>query len=68
MDYVQQIFEPLTFTATVVRNCVDTEIVDDSTVENDEVFSAALSTTQERVTLNPGRAEIFITDNDCKHH
>lgn len=68
MDYVQQIFQPLTFTATDTTNCVDIQIVDDNTVENREAFSIVMNTAEERVALDPISAAILIEDNDCKHH
>lgn len=68
MDYVQQIFQPLIFTAIDTTNCVDIQIVDDNSVENREVFSIVMNTAEERVTLDPISAGIFIEDNDCKHH
>lgn len=68
MDYVQQIFQPLIFTAIDTTNCVDIQIVNDNTVENREAFSIAINTAEERVTLEPISAGIFIVDNDCKHH
>lgn len=68
MDYVQQIFQPLIFTAIATTNCVDIQINDDNTVETREAFSIVMDTTEERVTLEPAAAEIFIVDNDCEHH
>ena len=41
-------------------------IVADGTVEDNELFSASLSTTNERVILTPQSANITIIDSDSK--
>ena len=66
MDYIQQTFSPRMFSANQVRDCVDVQIEDDSTVESQETFSVVLSTVQERVTLEPGTVDVIIEDNDRK--
>ena len=67
IDYIEQTFSPRIFSANQVRDCVDIQIEDDSTVESQETLSAILSTVQERVTVKPDRVDITIEDNDRKY-
>ena len=47
-------------------HCIDITIEVDGAVENSEMFSVMLSTTEERVNLFPALANITIIDNDSK--
>ncbi|CAI7989329.1 hypothetical protein GBAR_LOCUS188, partial [Geodia barretti] len=52
------------FTADEAMHCIDITIEVDGAVENSEMFSVMLSTTEERVNLFPALANITIIDND----
>ena len=54
------------FTADEAMHCIDITIEVDGAVENSEMFSVMLSTTEERVNLLPALANITIIDNDSK--
>ena len=57
----------LTFSPGVNESCTTIiPIVDDSVLENDEVFSVTLSTTDSDVSLDPASATVTILDNDGK--
>ena len=60
--------QSVVFTAENTRYCVDIAIEDDTAVESNEVCTVSLSTGEERVTIDPGSADITIIDNNCKHH
>ena len=58
----------LTFQATVTLQCSSISIVDDTILENDEVFSVQLSTLDQDVNLTPSTATVTIEDNDSECH
>ena len=57
----------VTFGECDTCQCVDITIVDDGVLENVESFFVSLESTpglDSRITLNPTRAEVQITDNE----
>ena len=55
------------FDSCQVQTCVDISIVNDSVLENEEIFDVTLSRTvglDTRITLDPVDGEVEITDND----
>ena len=57
----------LTFSPGVNESCTTIiPIVDDTVLENDEVFSVTLSTTDSDVSIDPSSATVTIVDNDGK--
>ena len=46
--------------------CASISISDDAILENDEIFSLQLNTTDQAVTLRPISANVTIGDDDCK--
>ena len=64
-DYDEQTYQPLVFTESDLRHCVDIAIVNDSTVEDLETFALVLSTTEDRAQVE-NATEIVIIDDDRK--
>ena len=58
----------LTFQATVTLQCSSISIMDDTILENDEVFSVQLSTLDPDVNLTPSTATVTIENNDSECH
>ena len=54
----------LRFSSESQRLCVDITPVNDDSVESDELFTAVLSTNQERVTFTASLAVITILDDE----
>lgn len=59
MDFT---FDPMTNNSM----CVVVPIVDDMVVENRELFSCTLTTSDPDVDLNPQNATVYIADDDCE--
>ena len=58
----------LTFQATVNLQCSSISIIDDTILENDEVFSVQLSTLDPDVNLTPSTATVTIENDDSECH
>ena len=58
----------LTFLATIALQCSSIPIVDDTILENDEVFSVQLSTLDPDVNLTPSTATVTIENDDSECH
>ncbi len=56
----------LQFNQTVTVLTVDILITNDTFLENDEGVHATLTTVEDGFTLDPGRANINIENDDCK--
>ena len=56
----------LTFQATVTQQCSSISIVDDTILENDEVFSVQLSTLDPDVNLTPSTATVTVENDDSE--
>ena len=54
----------VTFTAGATTATVPVGIIDDSVIEDIEMFTASLSTSQENVVIVNGDATITIVDDD----
>ena len=54
----------VTFEAGVTQTTVSVPITDDSAIENNEMFTASLSSTETNVTIGDGTATITILDSD----
>lgn len=54
----------LRFSSSVSQQCINVSITDDAELENDEVFSVNVSTSDTAVSLNPASAMVTISDND----
>ena len=54
----------VTFTAGATTATVPVGIIDDSVIEDIEMFTASLSTSQENVVIVNGAATITIVDDD----
>ena len=65
-DYAQPTPMELTFLQGISQQCASISISDDSILENDELFSVQLTTTNQAVTLSPSSAIITIGDNDSR--
>ena len=65
MDY-EVVFTLLMFNMCEVRKCTDINIINDATLENVELFSVSLLTSNldYAISLDPHAAEIEIIDND----
>ena len=68
VDYTPLVSVPLVFNSSQTQITVPIIINNDSLVEDDETFSAmiSLAVATPRVTLNPNRAALTITDSDSK--
>ena len=62
LDY-NSITVTLTFSESTTRQCRDMAIIDDSTYEEDEMFSATL-VSDDDVELDPDSGVVTISDND----
>ena len=62
-DYTS-VEDVIIFSPGINESCTMIPIVDDSVLENDEVFSVILSTTDSDVSLDPSSATVTIVDND----
>ena len=56
----------LTIVPGTPQQCASISISDDAILENDEIFSLQLNTTDQAVTLRPSSANITIEDDDGK--
>ena len=65
-DYAQPTLMELTIVAGADQQCTSISISDDPILENNELFSAQLNTTDQAVTLRPSTANITIGDDDGK--
>ena len=65
MDYTA-VSRNLTFNATVSSQMVTISILDDLVVENFEMFTLALTSTDPAVILNPSSSNVTIEDLDSK--
>ena len=65
-DYAQPTLMELTIVAGTDQQCTSISISNDPILENDELFSAQLNTTDRAVTLRPSSANITIEDDDGK--
>ena len=63
-DDYDSVLEELTFSAGLERQCVDVPIQDDDVAEGLEDFTAGLTTSVDRVILDPDVATVNIEDND----
>ena len=63
-DDYESVLEELTFSAGLERQCVDVTIQDDDIAEGLEDFTAGLTTSVDRVILDPDVATVNIADND----
>lgn len=54
----------LRFSSSVSQQCINVSITDDAELENDEMFSVNISTSDTAVSLNPASALVTISDND----
>ena len=62
-DYMSTTVE-VTFAAGSTRATVDVSIVDDTEIENSEMFTAVLSSSQSNAVIVDGTATVTILDND----
>ena len=65
-DYAEPTPMELTIVAGTDQQCTSISISDDPILENDELFSVVLNTTDQAVTLRPSTANITIEDDDGK--
>ena len=65
-DYAEPTPMELTIVAGTDQQCTSISISDDPILENDELFSVVLNTTDQAVTLRPSSANITIEDDDGK--
>ena len=65
-DYAEPTPMELTIVAGTDQQCTSISISDDPILENDELFSVVLNTTDQAVTLRPSVANITIEDDDGK--
>ena len=65
-DYAEPTPMELTIVTGTDQQCTSISITDDPVLENDELFSVQLNTTDLAVTLHPSSANITIEDNDSK--
>ena len=65
-DYAEPTSMELTIVAGADQQCTSISISDDPILENDELFSVHLNTTDEAVTLRPISANVSIGDDDRK--
>ena len=65
-DYAQPTPMEVTIVARADQQCTSISISDDPILENDELFSVELNTSDQAVTLHPSSANITIEDNDGK--
>ena len=63
-DDYESVLVELTFSAGLERQCADVAIQDDDIAEGLEDFTAGLTTSVDRVTLDPDVATVNIADND----
>ena len=56
----------LAFNSSVLQSCVDVGITPDTIVEDPETFTVRINTTEPRVTLQPDRGVVTITDDDSE--
>ena len=63
-DYAQPTPMELTIVAGADQQCTSISISDDPILENDELFSVELNTSDQAVTLHPSSANITIEDDD----
>ena len=64
-DFISRMIQ-LEFQPGSTRDCGNISILEDSQLENSEMFSVELNTTDQDVVLNPSMARVSITDNDSK--
>ena len=56
----------LQFSATALKNCVDISLADDDIAEEEEVFEVELTTSDPRVSLDPVKMDVTITDTSSE--
>ena len=54
----------VTFEAGVTQTTVSVPIIDDNVVENNEMFTTSLSSTEANVMISEGTATVTVLDND----
>ena len=64
-DFISRMIE-LEFQPGSTSECGNISILEDSRLENSEMFSVQLNTTDQNVLLNPSMARVSITDDDSK--
>ena len=62
IDFIAITGQQFTFTSAIQRVCVDIEILEDESVEDNETFTVVLLDFS--VTINPNQATVQIVDND----
>ena len=65
-DYNDPVVTTVTFASGVTRATYPVPIVDDSDIEDPEIFTASLSTTDPNVIIVDGTATVTIVDNDSE--
>jgi len=65
-DYAQPTPMELVFEQGTARQCASISISDDAILENNELFSVQLTTTDQAVMLSPSSATVTIEDDDSK--
>jgi len=65
-DFAPPIPMELTFLPGAAERCASISISNDTILEDDELFSVQLDTTDQAVTLSPGSANVTIVDDDGK--
>ena len=64
-DDFSEVSEVLVFTPSDTKMCVNISIEEDDLVENDEIFSVLLASSDVAVTIHPNDTkEVAINDND----
>ena len=65
-DYAQPTPMELVFEQGTAQQCASISISDDAILENNELFSVQLTTTDQAVMLSPSSATVTIEDDDSK--
>jgi len=65
-DFAPPIPMELTFLPGTAERCANISISNDTILEDDELFSVQLDTTDQAVTLSPSSADVTIGDDDGK--
>ena len=65
-DYNDPVVTTVTFASGVTSATYPVPIVDDSTIEDTETFTASLSTTESNVNIGDGTATVTILDDDSE--
>ena len=67
-DYYNPVVTTVTFGSGVTRATYPVPIVNDSTIEDTETFTASLSTTESNVNIGDDTATVTILDDDSELH